>query len=103
MSRLSYDVKESDLEREFGRFGPIERVRLVLPDSLISRGTDYPSFQIRIVADTHNEKKKKPHRGYAFIVYEREKDMKGTESSITTSSIPPSSPPYTVKQVKMKR
>lgn len=26
VSRLSYDVKESDLEREFGRFGPIERV-----------------------------------------------------------------------------
>jgi RNA recognition motif-containing protein len=27
VARLSYDVKESDLEREFGRFGPIERVR----------------------------------------------------------------------------
>jgi len=26
VARLSYDVKESDLEREFGRFGPIERV-----------------------------------------------------------------------------
>ena len=26
VSRLGYDVKESDLEREFGRFGPIERV-----------------------------------------------------------------------------
>ena len=26
VTRLSYDVKESDLEREFGRFGPIERV-----------------------------------------------------------------------------
>lgn len=28
VARLSYDVKESDLEREFGRFGPIERVWL---------------------------------------------------------------------------
>jgi RNA recognition motif-containing protein len=28
VARLSYDVKESDLEREFGRFGPIERVRV---------------------------------------------------------------------------
>ena len=28
IARLSYDVKESDLEREFGRFGPIERVRI---------------------------------------------------------------------------
>lgn len=29
VARLSYDVKESDLEREFGRFGPIERVRYI--------------------------------------------------------------------------
>ncbi|KAK6384628.1 uncharacterized protein PV06_08767 [Exophiala oligosperma] len=56
VSRLSYDIKESDLEREFGRFGPIER--------------------IRIVKDETNPKPKKPHRGYAFIVYEREKDMR---------------------------
>lgn len=28
VSRLSYEVKDTDLEREFGRFGPIERVRL---------------------------------------------------------------------------
>lgn len=37
VSRLSYDVKESDLEREFGRFGPIERVSIsffFLPESL---------------------------------------------------------------------
>ena len=26
VGRLSYDTKEQDLEREFGRFGPIERV-----------------------------------------------------------------------------
>ncbi len=57
ISRLSYDVKESDLEREFGRFGPIERIRLV--------------------KDETSPKPKKPHRGYAFIVYEREKDMRG--------------------------
>ncbi|EAS28154.3 U1 small nuclear ribonucleoprotein [Coccidioides immitis RS] len=56
VSRLSYDVKEADLEREFGRFGPIER--------------------IRIVTDPSNTNPKKKHRGYAFIVYERELDMK---------------------------
>ncbi|XXH04450.1 mRNA turnover and ribosome assembly protein [Hypoxylon texense] len=60
VARLSYDANEHDLEKEFGRFGPIER--------------------IRIVTDTHaNEKpnkKKKPHRGYAFVVFEREKDMR---------------------------
>lgn len=46
------------------------------------------SPQIRIVADTSEaqedgtkpKKKKKSHRGYAFVVYEREKDMKGTAS-----------------------
>ncbi|RYP23123.1 hypothetical protein DL767_008910 [Monosporascus sp. MG133] len=60
VARLSYDANEHDLEKEFGRFGPIER--------------------IRIVADTHahekGNKKKKPHRGYAFVVFEREKDMR---------------------------
>lgn len=39
------------------------------------------SLQIRIVSDTHAHekpnKKKKPHRGYAFVVFEREKDMRG--------------------------
>ena len=29
IGRLSYDVKENDLEREFGRFGPIERVSIL--------------------------------------------------------------------------
>lgn len=31
VSRLSYEVKDTDLEREFGRFGPIERVRSSTP------------------------------------------------------------------------
>ncbi|KAK6348982.1 hypothetical protein TWF730_009742 [Orbilia blumenaviensis] len=52
VSRLSYDVKEQDLEREFGRFGPIDRIRLV------------------------RDKESKKPRGYAFILFEREKDMK---------------------------
>ncbi len=30
VARLSYDTKEKDLEREFGRFGPIERVRFLV-------------------------------------------------------------------------
>lgn len=55
VGRLAYDAKEGDLEREFGRFGPIER--------------------IRIVRDETSDKKKS--RGYAFIVFEREKDLKG--------------------------
>ena len=58
IGRLSYDTKESDLERELGRFGPIERIRIVKDE-------------------TQPQKGKKAHRGYAFIVYEREKDMRG--------------------------
>ena len=30
VARLSYDTTEKDLEREFGRFGPIERVHQVV-------------------------------------------------------------------------
>ncbi|KAI1306614.1 U1 small nuclear ribonucleoprotein of 70kDa MW N terminal-domain-containing protein [Xylaria venustula] len=64
VARLSYDANESDLEKEFGRFGPIER--------------------IRIITDTHAHerpnKKKKPHRGYAFVVFDREKDMRGNDA-----------------------
>lgn len=84
--RLSYQATEEDLEREFGRIGNIERVRLLfLPLTFaLSRLTLSP--QIRIVRDTHTDehpnKKKKPHRGYAFIVFEREKDMRGKQPSI---------------------
>jgi len=45
------------------------------------RKTRANSAQIRIIKDTHTHlkpnRKKKPHRGYAFVVFEREKDMKG--------------------------
>ncbi|KAF2762695.1 RNA-binding domain-containing protein [Pseudovirgaria hyperparasitica] len=60
VGRISYDTEPRDLQKEFGRFGPIER--------------------IRIVTDTRAGEKKasrvKKNRGYAFILFEREKDMK---------------------------
>ncbi|THY11725.1 RNA-binding domain-containing protein [Aureobasidium pullulans] len=56
VSRLSYNTEVKDLEREFGRYGPIERIRLV--------------------EDTTTPTPKKKHRGYAFIVFERDSDMK---------------------------
>lgn len=59
VSRLSYDTDTKDLEREFGRFGPIERVRVPLNTG------------------EKNPKKKGKPLGYAFIVFERERDMKG--------------------------
>ncbi|KAI9709588.1 MAG: hypothetical protein M1820_003348 [Bogoriella megaspora] len=59
VSRLSYDTEVKDLEREFGRYGPIERVRIVK-----NKHADDP------------KNPKKANRGYAFILYEKEKDMK---------------------------
>ncbi|KAF9089742.1 hypothetical protein BGX29_005158 [Mortierella sp. GBA35] len=51
ISRLSYECTEKDLRREFTMYGPIENVR--------------------VVKDTEDKS-----RGYAFIEFEREKDMK---------------------------
>ncbi|ADV20185.1 U1 small nuclear ribonucleoprotein 70kDa [Cryptococcus gattii Ru294] len=51
ISRLSKKANETDLRREFEMYGPIERIRIV-----------------------RNRKGKS--NGYAFIVYERERDMK---------------------------
>lgn len=70
VARLSYETTEKDLEREFSRFGPIERIRIVTDIKAESNGTMSED-------DAKPRKKKKPHRGYAFVVYEREKDMKG--------------------------
>ena len=70
VARLSYDTTEKDLEREFGRFGPIERIRIIVDANTEPNGASAESTKKPI-------KRKKPHRGYGFIVYEREKDMKG--------------------------
>ncbi|CUA70876.1 U1 small nuclear ribonucleoprotein 70 kDa [Rhizoctonia solani] len=51
ISRLSKNATEDDLRKEFGSYGRIERIRLV-------------------------RNKRGLSRGYAFIVYDREKDMK---------------------------
>jgi len=52
ISRLNKAATESDIRREFETYGTIERVRIV-------------------------RDQKGRSRGYAFIVYERERDMKG--------------------------
>ena len=67
VGRLSYDVKEGDLEREFGRFGPIER--------------------IRIVRDETEKDPRKQNRGYAFVVFDRERDMKGILFSLPSKTV----------------
>ncbi|KIW03849.1 uncharacterized protein PV09_05148 [Verruconis gallopava] len=58
VARLSYDVTEKDLEQEFSRFGPVEKVRIV-------RNEYAPE----------DAPKKKKNRGYAFVVFEKAKDM----------------------------
>ncbi|KAH8094579.1 hypothetical protein BXZ70DRAFT_365802 [Cristinia sonorae] len=55
ISRLHKSATDNDLRREFEGFGSIERVRIV-------------------------RDKKGRNRGYAFIVFERERDMKGLSS-----------------------
>lgn len=58
VGRLPFKVDEADLRREFDRYGPLERVRIV-------RNKDGKS------------------RGYAFLIFEREKDMKGQSLSLS--------------------
>ncbi|KAH8928431.1 hypothetical protein BT69DRAFT_542491 [Atractiella rhizophila] len=66
ISRLSYQATEADLRREFEMYGPIEK--------------------LTIVKDKNNKS-----RGYAFILYEREKDMKGRfPNFFSTPFLPPS-------------
>ncbi|EIM90851.1 uncharacterized protein STEHIDRAFT_118087 [Stereum hirsutum FP-91666 SS1] len=55
IARLHKTATETDIRREFETYGTIERVRIV-------------------------KDKKGRSRGYAFVVYERERDMKGYSS-----------------------
>ncbi|EGG07788.1 uncharacterized protein MELLADRAFT_35320, partial [Melampsora larici-populina 98AG31] len=52
ISRLSFEATESDLKKEFDMYGPIEKL-LIVKNKLTGKS-----------------------RGYAFILFEREKDMK---------------------------
>lgn len=60
VGRLPYNCVSKDLEMEFGRYGPIERVRIVM-------NTD----------ENGKIKEGSKPRGYAFVLFERESDMKG--------------------------
>ncbi|KAK3067451.1 hypothetical protein LTR53_015678, partial [Teratosphaeriaceae sp. CCFEE 6253] len=66
VGRLSYDTEIKDLEREFGRFGLIDRVRIVA-DNGQSDGSE---------KKMHKKSRRGKSMGYAFVVYEREEDMK---------------------------
>nr|POF13716.1 u1 small nuclear ribonucleoprotein 70 kda like [Quercus suber] len=64
VGRLSYDTEVRDLEQAFGRYGHIERVRIVTDNGESTKGTK-------------KKNKKGESRGYGFVVFERESDMKG--------------------------
>ena len=59
VARLSYELNEDDLRREFERYGRIRDVKLI------------------------RDKEKNKSRGYAFIEFERSNDLKGISSLIT--------------------
>ena len=65
VARLGYSVTEEDLRREFGRFGRITQVRIVRDggqgDSKLGK----------------KKSRKGTSRGYGFVVFESENDMKG--------------------------
>jgi U1 small nuclear ribonucleoprotein len=64
VTRQHKNTADSDLRREFETYGTIERVRIV-------------------------RDKKGRSRGYAFIVYERERDMKGYSLFLPSLAVPP--------------
>lgn len=77
IGRLSYDADIKDLEREFSRYGPIERIRIVT-DNCESKKPEKVS------------RKKGKSRGYAFVVYEKEADMRGSSCVMHFSRLLPS-------------
>ncbi|KAK9477975.1 hypothetical protein V1514DRAFT_332507 [Lipomyces japonicus] len=63
VGRLSYDVNEQDLDNEFSRFGQIDRIRIV------------------------RDKKTGKPRGYGFVVFARERDMRAAYKSLNGARI----------------
>ncbi|KAF1999917.1 hypothetical protein P154DRAFT_522990 [Amniculicola lignicola CBS 123094] len=59
VARLPHDITTEELERQFGRFGAIDHIRIV------EKANASPDAPL-----------KKRMTGYAFIVYEREEDLK---------------------------
>lgn len=64
ISRLSKEATEEDLRREFAMYGHIDKLRIV------------------------RDPKTGKSRGYAFILYEREKDMKGSSACCRSKKMP---------------
>lgn len=78
VARLPYDVRRDELEREFGRYGPLVRVRIVQDNGKRYLKAD---AEVDKEKDSTHTTQRKAHtgmsRGYAFVVFENESDMKG--------------------------
>ena len=61
IARLSYEVKEEDIQQLLQEYGKIKKVTLI-------RNT--------AADDSNNDKDKPPHRGYAFVEYENEESVR---------------------------
>ena len=73
VGRLSYNTTVNELEREFLRYGPIERTRIIYDNP--------PEGKM-----TKNRGKSK---GYGFVVFERERDMKGEMVGFSATLLSP--------------
>lgn len=71
VGRLPYETDIKDLEREFSRFGPIDRIRIVTDNG----------ESLNDPKRANKKSRKGKSRGYGFIIFENEKDMKGTDDS----------------------
>lgn len=79
VARLPYDVDKNDLMREFERFGIIDRIRIVTETgeaeaALLAKGVEAKKIS--------KKRRKGAPKGYAFIVFKNEGDMKGKSTII---------------------
>ena len=73
VARINFDTSQSKLKREFEEFGRIRHVSIPPVFSVYSYRLFHIFYKVRLVENT---KTGKP-RGYAFIEYDKERDMHG--------------------------
>ena len=73
---------KDDLQREFERFGPVERVKIIF-----NKGPTEQELRERGIDPQRISKKHKSgaSQGYAFVMFRREDDMKGKPKIIPPS------------------